>query len=272
MASRLETRLLARRRLAGAGGDRGWSRWRPGRARATSSSASRSRAAPRTAELPAIARVAGALDWTALLRPVEPATRPAATLPPSAALLVVDAGDGALVASAGAPLAGLSRSRHRSRATRWRSGSRAQTGGRLEQGWRSASCSVRLLLRLADGRAARLYVVPLPDRRAPGGAEAAFFGALDRRLLVAAAIVGLLALGADVGRRPRRHAAGRGAAGGDPRAARAGACARRVDAGGSREDDASSARRSTRWPPSSSGRSAAAAIWSTTSRTSCGRR
>jgi len=48
-------------------------------------------------------------------------------------------------------------------------------------------------LRLADGRSAQVYLVPLPgaDRREP---EAAFFDALDRRLLAATAVVGLFAL------------------------------------------------------------------------------
>jgi two-component system sensor histidine kinase BaeS len=118
----------------------------------------------------------------------------AAALPAEAALLVVDARDGALIASAGASLAGdarLQTARH--------DGTLAveltrRTGVRVNQ------VALRFRqppepLRLADGRDALLYVVPLPsdDRERT---EAAFFGALDRRLLIAAAVVGLLALAA----------------------------------------------------------------------------
>jgi two-component system, OmpR family, sensor histidine kinase BaeS len=115
----------------------------------------------------------------------------ATELPPNAALLVLDA-SGALVAAGGtAAVDGTHVAVRRERDALTLEVSR-RAGGRLAQAvlvFRQAPTP----LRLADGRSASLYVVPLPadhDERP----EAAFFGALDRRLLLAAAIVGALAL------------------------------------------------------------------------------
>jgi len=115
----------------------------------------------------------------------------ATELPPGAALLVLDAG-GALIAAGGAAAVdGTHVAAHRDGDALTLEVSR-RSGGRLAQ----AALVFRqtpTALQLSDGRPAWLYVVPLP---APEGerSEAAFFGALDRRLLLAAAIVGALAL------------------------------------------------------------------------------
>ncbi len=140
-----------------------------------------------SSRLPALARrLAGELDG----RCCAALTGAASQLPPGAALLVLDA-SGALVGTAGAASApGTQVTARRDHDTLALEITR-RDGPRVAQTllqFRGAPDP----LRLADGRAASLYVLPFPagDDRP----EAAFFGALDRRLLLAAAIVGLLAL------------------------------------------------------------------------------
>jgi two-component system sensor histidine kinase BaeS len=115
----------------------------------------------------------------------------ATELPSNTALLVLDAA-GTLVAAGGtAAVEGTQVVARRAGDALTLEVSR-RAGGRLAQAvlvFKQAPTP----LQLADGRSASLYVVPLPadhDERP----EAAFFGALDRRLLIAAALVGLLAL------------------------------------------------------------------------------
>jgi two-component system sensor histidine kinase BaeS len=112
-------------------------------------------------------------------------------LPPGAAVLVLDA-SGVLVAAGGAAVSDGMQVGVRRQGDALTLDISRREGGRVAQ----AVLVFRQLptpLRLADGRPAALYLVPLPaaDREPP---EAAFFGALDRRLLAAAAAVGVLAL------------------------------------------------------------------------------
>jgi signal transduction histidine kinase len=146
-----------------------------------------------TAELPAIAerlapQLADRCCDAASLRAV------AGAIPREAALLIVEPATGGLIASAGTPLAALSRIETSLAGETLALDVARRAGNRVERG------SLRfvqppLMIRLADGRTARLYLVPIPSPEGPTG-EAAFFGALDRRLIVAAALVGLLAIGA----------------------------------------------------------------------------
>jgi signal transduction histidine kinase len=146
-----------------------------------------------TAELPAIAerlapQLADRCCDAASLRAV------AAAIPREAALLIVDPSSGALIASAGPALASLSRVETSLSGDTLALDVARQSGTHIEHG------SLRFVqpprtLRLADGRTARLYLVPVPAGERPSR-EAAFFGALDRRLVVAAVLVGLLAIGA----------------------------------------------------------------------------
>jgi signal transduction histidine kinase len=106
-------------------------------------------------------------------------------------LLIVDGDTGALLASAGAPVA-------RFDAVTTRSDGRSLTIDAEQRG--ATPHKIRLAfvlagapLRLADGRAARAYVVPFPDAEGDRNA-AVFLGSLDRRLLAATGLVGLLAL------------------------------------------------------------------------------
>ncbi len=107
------------------------------------------------------------------------------------ALLIVDADTGALLASAGTPVA-----RFNTMTTRSAGGTltidATQTGPTAHK-IRLAFVLAGAPLRLADGRAARAYVVPFPDAERDRNA-AAFLGSLDRRLLAATGLVGLLAL------------------------------------------------------------------------------
>ena len=146
-----------------------------------------------TAELPAIAerlapQLADRCCDAASLRAV------AAAIPREAALLIVDPSSGALIASAGPALASLSRVETSLSGDTLALDVARQSGTHIEHG------SLRFVqpprtLRLADGRTARLYLVPVPAGERPSR-EAAFFGALDRRLVAAAVLVGLLAIGA----------------------------------------------------------------------------
>jgi signal transduction histidine kinase len=116
----------------------------------------------------------------------------ASRLAPDVALFVVDSASGATVASAGLPLGRFERLVTR------------RDGGELAiEGTRRLGQTLRRIglryaidgapLHLADGRAALAYVVPFPDAERDRNA-AAFLGSLDRRLLVATGLVGLLAL------------------------------------------------------------------------------
>ena len=146
-----------------------------------------------TAELPAIAerlapQLADRCCDAASLRAV------AAAIPREAALLIVDPSSGALIASAGPALASLSRVETSLSGDTLALDVARRSGTHIEHG------SLRFVqpprtLRLADGRTARLYLVPVPAGERPSR-EAAFFGALDRRLVIAAVLVGLLAIGA----------------------------------------------------------------------------
>jgi len=113
-------------------------------------------------------------------------------LPAGVALFVVDATSGASVASAGAPLGRFERL-----------AARRDRGGLAVDGVRRIGQALQRVglrfvidgvpLRLADRRAAFAYVVPFPDEGRDRNA-AAFLGSLDRRLLAATVLVGLLAL------------------------------------------------------------------------------
>jgi signal transduction histidine kinase len=140
-----------------------------------------------SSRLPTLARrLAGELDG----RCCADVAGAAAQLQPGAGLLVLD-DSGAVVAAAGAASAPGTRVTARRDHDTLALEITRRDGPRVAQTllqFRGPPAAVRL----ADGRAASLYVLPLPaddDRPA-----AAFFGALDRRLLLAAAVVGLLAL------------------------------------------------------------------------------
>jgi signal transduction histidine kinase len=115
-------------------------------------------------------------------------------LGPAEAVLVLTAEGGTLVASGGDALnsvhdlsAGLSNGELRVELTQ-------SIGQRMERG--SLKFAVAgMPLRLADGRAALAFVIPVPavDQQSPGSA---FFGSFDRWLLSATVIASLLALGA----------------------------------------------------------------------------
>ena len=107
------------------------------------------------------------------------------------ALLVVDADTGALLASAGAPLARFDRvtTRLDGRSLTIDAEERGPTPHKIRLAFVLAGAP----LRLVDGRTARAYVVPLPDAEGDRNA-AAFLGSLDRRLLAVTGLVGLLAL------------------------------------------------------------------------------
>ena len=114
-------------------------------------------------------------------------------LPPDTALLVIDAASGTLIAATSS-----SSAVNGDEVTARRIGDvlslevTRRIGSRVTQGQLRFQLTP-VPLRLADGRSAELYLVPLPgaDRLQT---EAAFFGALDRRLLAATAVVGVFAL------------------------------------------------------------------------------
>jgi signal transduction histidine kinase len=114
-------------------------------------------------------------------------------LPKDAALLVVDPSSGALLASGGAALASTRvQTRHDGEVlavelTRETGGQLAQASLRFKQ--------IPVAIALEDGAPAAVYVIPVPTETRERTTEA-FIGAVDRRLLIAAAIVGLLALAA----------------------------------------------------------------------------
>ncbi|MEO5821398.1 MAG: ATP-binding protein [Vicinamibacteraceae bacterium] len=142
--------------------------------------------------LPALAaRLAQALDGRCCSG--EAISAATAQLPADVALLVVAASDGALIAAGGASVdaPGV-------RVVTRRDGDTMTIELTRRNGPRVGQTVLRLKqpptpLRLADGRAAALQVLSLP-RDDADLVEAAFFGALDRRLLAVAAIVGGLAL------------------------------------------------------------------------------
>jgi two-component system sensor histidine kinase BaeS len=118
----------------------------------------------------------------------------ARALSPTQALLVTDAGPGALVASAGAAL------RAADRVTTARQGPLLVVDLVARRGGATERISVRLAqegtpLRLADGRDALVYVLPMPDPEREQRREA-FLQAVDLRLLWATALISVLALGA----------------------------------------------------------------------------
>jgi HAMP domain-containing protein len=117
----------------------------------------------------------------------------AAELPRDASLVVVEDAGGALVATAGSGLAGADVVTRREGDVLGLEITR-RSGRFVEQvalRFRQPSVAIRL----ADGRAAGFYVLPIPSPERARG-EAAFFGAIDRRLLAAAALVGIFALAA----------------------------------------------------------------------------
>jgi signal transduction histidine kinase len=145
-----------------------------------------------SAELPALARrLARDLDGRCCA-PGRVATA-AAALPGDAALLVVDPGTGALLASGGAALAS-SRVQTRLEGEVLAVELARQTGGQLAQASLRFK-QVPVVIGLEGGAPAAVYAIPVPTETREGTAEA-FIGAVDRRLLIAAAVVGLLALAA----------------------------------------------------------------------------
>lgn len=114
-------------------------------------------------------------------------------LPREQALLVTDTGPGALIASAGAPLLAAER------VTTSRQGRLLVVDVLLRLDGASERISLRLAqdgtpLRLADGREALAYLLPLPDQERVQHREA-FLQAVDLRLVWATGIISLLALG-----------------------------------------------------------------------------
>lgn len=145
-----------------------------------------------SADLPELARrIARDLDGRCC--GAAPVATAAAALPADAALLVVDPGSGTLLASGGAALAtSRVQTRHDDDAlavelTRQTGGQLAQASLRFKQ--------VPVVIGLEGGAPAAVYVIPVPTETRERSAEA-FIGAVDRRLLIAAAVVGLLALAA----------------------------------------------------------------------------
>jgi signal transduction histidine kinase len=116
-------------------------------------------------------------------------------LPPDAAALVVQAGDGQLIASAGVPVRTLRELRTRREGNGLVIDATRVMPGELRQ----IALTVRqpeTRFHLADGREAALFVVPFPGGDpARDSSASAFLGSLDRRLLVTTALVALAALG-----------------------------------------------------------------------------
>jgi signal transduction histidine kinase len=115
----------------------------------------------------------------------------ASELPHELSLVVVDEASGTFVAAAGTGLAGADVITRRDGDVLGLDITR-RAGRYLEQvtlRFRQPS----LAIRLTDGRNGLLYVLPIPSPEDARG-EAAFFGAVDRRLFAAALVVGLLAL------------------------------------------------------------------------------
>jgi signal transduction histidine kinase len=114
-----------------------------------------------------------------------------AALGPRTAVLVTDRVTGRLLASAGRPLAAYDHLQTR------REGDEvvfeAGHGGRARQEVMFKLAVPGVPLHLQDGTAATLYLMPFPDEGAERNA-AVYLGSLDRLLLVATAIVGLVAL------------------------------------------------------------------------------
>lgn len=145
-----------------------------------------------SAELPERARrIARDLDGRCCAP--EAVAAAAAVLPPDAALLVVDPAGGSLLASAGAVLATTQVTTRREgealavELTRQNGGQVAQASLRFTQ--------VPIVIGRDGGATAAVYVIPVPTETRERTADA-FIGAVDRRLLIAAAVVGLLALAA----------------------------------------------------------------------------
>jgi hypothetical protein len=144
-----------------------------------------------SSRLPALAGgLARALDG----RCCDPSTlaAAAASLPADAGLLVVEAGSGGLVASAGPAVAALRQ------LTARRAGD-VLTVDATRRG-RDGDRQIALQLmhdaprvRLSDGREAWVYVLAFPSEDRDRETRA-FLGSLDRRMLVAAGVVGLLTL------------------------------------------------------------------------------
>jgi signal transduction histidine kinase len=108
------------------------------------------------------------------------------------AVLVMDTETGRLVASAGAPLAGLDGLSARRDGNDLSLQATRRDGGHLERiglNFRQAGEP----LRLSTGRAARLFVLPFPNR--DGDVRASeFVGSLDRRLIAATALAAIAVL------------------------------------------------------------------------------
>jgi len=117
----------------------------------------------------------------------------AAALPADAALLVVDPGSGTLLASGGAVLA-TTRVRTRQDGEALAVELTRQSGGQVAQASLRFT-QVPIVIRREGGGTAAVYVIPVPTETRERSADA-FIGAVDRRLLIAAAAVGLLALAA----------------------------------------------------------------------------
>lgn len=117
----------------------------------------------------------------------------AAGLPPDALLLVVDPATGTLVAAAGPTRRTTDVETRRDgdglvvELTRRSNGHVAQAALRFKQ--------IPIVVRAEDGARVAVHVIPVPTGTGEP-TEAAFIGAVDRRLLIAAAVVGLLALAA----------------------------------------------------------------------------
>ena len=120
-------------------------------------------------------------------------TAASSTIPAGLIMIVVEESSGSVVASRGqaaARLEGLAVSRDQGRIT-----VEATLRGGLDR--RKVVIQVGaegVPLRLANGRSARLFLVPFPEA-ARAQNEANFLGSLDRRLIAAAGLVALLALG-----------------------------------------------------------------------------
>ncbi len=116
----------------------------------------------------------------------------AASLGPRLAILVTDPVSGRLLASAGRPVAG-----YEHLTTRRDGDEIVFEAGRAGSGTRENVVFTLAVpgvpLHLQDGAAAMLYLMPFPDAGAERNA-AVFLGSLDRLLLGATAIVGLIAL------------------------------------------------------------------------------
>jgi signal transduction histidine kinase len=111
----------------------------------------------------------------------------------SEALVIIDDATGRAVAVAGAPLASLSDLDVRRDGRDGLTIEASRGDGSLRERVRLAFHGGGAPLALADGRAARLHIVPFPAAEEDSRA-ALFLGSLDRRLLIAAAVVGAVAL------------------------------------------------------------------------------